>query len=902
MSQLNSDVIDTVRGLGISGRRGKTGRTGPMGVQADIGRDGFNGYLGVQGFRGNPAETHYTQNTYYVDGTYGGILPIVEQNLTVIHHFRLGDDDDVTAGTVLITGNTTIDIEGGADMTVNVLDDTSYATYSSDVPSSFPDGSLSIDFSPTSPGRVDRLENLQNPPDIIDNFCVEAWVKPRTTTATANGSEVVFRYGKSQFSGNGFGLQISRSGNGWAFDGANVGALESANNTLDLNTWQHIAITRDLSKNNYGTIYKNGVIIAGPSPTTPSSVASPTERISIAGTNNPDNDIRFKGSFDGLIAEVRMFTFTAGTFERGMLSFFNNYQPILTNILSPFKYIQDAINTASSGDKIIIQRGIYEETIVIDKDLTFNFKGSTLGSVNLVGSIITINNGAKVWIKGYPTIEGPSEAINISEGSMLYGKFKDINQKITTNDTGTIVDIDFRDINSAGITFESTDTTLRLRGRDMESVTSTSRVLDLNNSEALLKVRDLSSTSSSTARLYLENNSQCDIIFRDTSASFCCNGRSIEVQSGNLIAFCRKLERSNRGLWNIYVANGSANIKVMTMALIEQSPSFASVYIGPDGNINLSCYYIDEGNINARWLFHSVSSGNNLIKLNIQKVLCRSGNVFVNHTGTGETILDIDVTSLNPRFDDRTQETQINGHVTGNYSGFRLQESADGINSRDYDICEFNQLDKPFLFNWSTIIRPTTDVDTLFDIDGVNGMDLVLRIHKARGATDEITDLNLETEERTTGLIVMRGAGGKTTVEIDELENAKGGNGGFCAYMAGDQNSELHFKNCTLKSNSLCIGMEETGTGPADLQVAGKLFFHGSNTLIGNTGSFIGTDSSSFSTINADNGLRSVLINEGRLNMLTNVESTEPKGVAVKEPIAGPEGAKSISFDYSIVH
>lgn len=130
-----------------------------------------------------------------------------------------------------------------------------------------------------------------------DNFGVEAWARANGATGNA---QVVYN-GNSASSGFG----IFRAGTNWAFL---YGGVTLSGNAAVTGAWTHLAIVRDGGVNRF---YVNGSQVF-------SNTAAPNPP---AGTFNiGGNSFLATEFFDGLIDEVRLFTFAPGTFSPAQLN------------------------------------------------------------------------------------------------------------------------------------------------------------------------------------------------------------------------------------------------------------------------------------------------------------------------------------------------------------------------------------------------------------------------------------------------------------------------------------------------------------------------------------------------------------------------------------------------------
>ena len=132
--------------------------------------------------------------------------------------------------------------------------------------------------------------------NVIDNFGIEAWVKPRNGVT---GSHIIAYYGNPDSSG--WGLRVNNGAYQILFGGVifTPGAGSATNGV-----WTHVALVRN---NGVANCYVNGLSVAN----TGSAPSPPVGSFAVAsvpgggGTN----------WWDGEIDEVRFFTFTAGQFS-----------------------------------------------------------------------------------------------------------------------------------------------------------------------------------------------------------------------------------------------------------------------------------------------------------------------------------------------------------------------------------------------------------------------------------------------------------------------------------------------------------------------------------------------------------------------------------------------------------
>jgi len=202
---------------------------------------------------------------------------------TTVAWYRMGEDDPGAA-----SGNTANNpIE---DSSANGMDlwRTGPPTYSNDTPHA--GSTLSMDLEADNNHRFMRYGELTT---ATDNFGVEAWVKIESHPDTA------YRY---IFHNNKWGIGVQGGNFATHFDGRFVLAHTAA----PLGTWIHVAMVRDDGDNRFFT---NGVEVAFGNDSTP---GTPNGDVCIGGYGDA-NDI------DGMIDEVRVFTFNTGEFEVGDL-------------------------------------------------------------------------------------------------------------------------------------------------------------------------------------------------------------------------------------------------------------------------------------------------------------------------------------------------------------------------------------------------------------------------------------------------------------------------------------------------------------------------------------------------------------------------------------------------------
>lgn len=561
------------------------------------------------------------------------------------------------------------------------------------------------------------------------------------------------------------------------------------------------------------------------------------------------------------------------------------------SLINPYQTISQAITDANSGDKIIVHRGTYLENLSISKNLTIDFRGSTIGSLTQSGTTLVVaGSGIIVWIKGFPTILSNSIGVQISGGAEVYGKFKNIEASSLGVDISSgSADINFRDIdsgNSGNETFKITNGDVVACGRDLNKVNSSGRVLEITgSSNCNLHFRDL-------VKEVNTNNTQRNNLLISGGTTL-INCRDIYVSA--YLHFTGSTTLANLNFRDTFDSGTpflrQSGADVISVFRRKTNSTFGGNAIRLEGGGSMQLNF-DEIRVFDLGFFASNQSTN----LTIDSRYMRVGNDASINSTTGTHKINIDCTKY--------FQTPFNG----SFHLFDINPGTELV----FKVHHLNILNRGFRYFSGTKqqhikVDRFESNDSSFPMIVLDGGDDTFKVnyqgHKISGPV-VINDTTLTTSEDA---IINISGTTKAYFNVDKINNTSGAvNGGLALYFQGDdKNTEAHFWNTIFTSNSLAIALEETGTGtasPEDLNMAAKLFLHGSNTIIGGgeTGTFE-TDSTSIVTINPNNGNRAVLINEGRVNAATEFEIT-PKNTSVKEPIAGPEGAKNISIDYETLY
>ena len=208
--------------------------------------------------------------------------------VTNVAWYRLGENDPGAASGVIVTGSTT-NLMGFQNLIP--FGGPRYTNRFAIVAASQVGSRLSVNFNGTSQYLSNAVVSTA-----INNFCVEAWVKPN---ATENGNRTIVYNGIPTANGWGF---IQRGGT--EYMGSLGGMTAFGSGTAAAGTWTHLALVRD---NGTTTFYVNGVAsgtsLGNPTPATNSFMVGAHPQF-VANT-----------WFNGAVDEVRVFTFAPGQFS-----------------------------------------------------------------------------------------------------------------------------------------------------------------------------------------------------------------------------------------------------------------------------------------------------------------------------------------------------------------------------------------------------------------------------------------------------------------------------------------------------------------------------------------------------------------------------------------------------------
>jgi hypothetical protein len=208
-------------------------------------------------------------------------LPVRAAGVTIAQ-YRLGENDPGAAAG-LVGADPTLAAVGGPN-----LQRVGSPVYSASTPLSTSTLSMSFD------GIAARYTAGTVASYLTDNFAIEAWARADSTS-----SVVAIAYnGDSAFGGWG----LYQFGGSWAYlyGGVTVGPMVP----VTVGSWTHLAVVRNAGMT---TFYVNGVPVGAPEPTGPST---PVGGMAIGGNFRNASE-----NFNGLIDEVRIFTFAPGQFQ-----------------------------------------------------------------------------------------------------------------------------------------------------------------------------------------------------------------------------------------------------------------------------------------------------------------------------------------------------------------------------------------------------------------------------------------------------------------------------------------------------------------------------------------------------------------------------------------------------------
>jgi hypothetical protein len=287
--------------------------------------------------------------------------PAARAAITVLNYYRLGEDDPGAVNNGYMSRTT--DSVGTNDLTV--VGAPFWSTDVSTAASSHCASVFSFQFFSGGPyGITTKLTTVTN------NFGIEAWVKPNTTS----GTHCIAYNGNT--TANGWGLyQVGAN-----YYGSLGGLYYVGSGSVTLNGWTHLAL---VCSGGSAHLYTNGVLALGFFNTGVPSTPSGSFALG-AAPQSPASDI-----FAGEIDEVRVFTFASGQFSTSDL-LVNAALPPPT-ILSEAASGVDGYNATLNA--MIDPRG-QSSTVYFQLGTTTNY-GSFISTNNISGSV-TVPTGAVV--------------------------------------------------------------------------------------------------------------------------------------------------------------------------------------------------------------------------------------------------------------------------------------------------------------------------------------------------------------------------------------------------------------------------------------------------------------------------------------------------------------------------
>jgi fibronectin-binding autotransporter adhesin len=351
--------------------------------------------------------------------------------VTPIDYWRLGENDSgATNGSVI---STTIDIVGGKNLTA--LNAPVYTSSVSTAATAATGSTLGAAFN-----GVNQNVNLGAVlSTVTDNFGIELWAKPNTTTGTVgvayNGSS----------GGTGWGIYLQNGAYKGLFGG--VSLFGSAPATVG--QWDHIALVRN---NGTTTLYLNGVANASIG-NAPNTAASPFA----IGSNGTNGEF-----FNGAADETRVFTFSPGAFSTNDLLFNKRFTVYVDDAfttngasvdgdlgvvgtqtatvgINAFASISAAIDATSAGGTIIVNDGVYNQTATLDNGKTLRITPNGTAPSSVVINSLDAVAGTTINLQDGTLRLGDSTGNNTLAG-ILQGTGTLIKQGsdiLTLNTTGT---------------------------------------------------------------------------------------------------------------------------------------------------------------------------------------------------------------------------------------------------------------------------------------------------------------------------------------------------------------------------------------------------------------------------------------------------------------------------------
>lgn len=589
----------------------------------------------------------------------------------------------------------------------------------------------------------------------------------------------------------------------------------------------------------------------------------------------------------------------------------------------PYATIQNAIDAANNGDRIVVQHGVYDENLTIPTgiNLTIDFQGSTLGSTGSIGTKIGLTGTDTVLIiKECPTILSSDTCISVTNNATLSGEIGNVTSQngMALQVSESTVNANFGDVsggftgNSGATVYITNNSTVYSNFGTITAVVGASRVLLVEDGSTfysnLVDIIKEGSTLDTSAVTITGTGTNLKLTMRDTISA--ADTETITM-SNNSNMYVNARDVTNTGSGSALKINSNSNLHAFYQNITNTSSTNPTLSITSPANLKLHCQDIENqitGNISTgEWLNISGTgpTGAN-VTIDAANLTSVSGYRLLN-TGSGDVTnnfnLNFLVETLNASTNVNSGPYVENGNcVTVNGNKIDVLSTSGGTRA-----IYLNSFDQLASYNVSEVTSTNIDQATieLRGSTGSTGACFYYNNILTSGVT-QITDTGL-TGVQQSGVITVDG-----TVEAHLhstcIQNTNvTTNGGFAIYIGGDQTTQVSVYESIIQSNTLAVGLETNGmTGATGLNNGARYIVKGSNTVIGATGipsAFSGnTDSTTFVTVSSSRG--SNLITEGRLNLNVDLEgkTTDPKGLPVNEPIAPAAGAQDVDPLYYNAH
>lgn len=594
----------------------------------------------------------------------------------------------------------------------------------------------------------------------------------------------------------------------------------------------------------------------------------------------------------------------------------------------PFATIQAAINGATGGDRIEIQKGAYFENILINSGttLSIDFQGSLLGTTGATGNTLTISGmGTDVTIDGCPDITANTMdgvAVHIDSSAIVFGEFGNL-----SSNTGSAICV-------------SNSSDLSATCKNVTGETGNNPTIEISASTVHLQCDNIisSSSGSSAQAIRIISSGDLDITFNDLIKSGTGEAISIEsasdfngrfnniyktsgsdpvisMMTGNLVTFMgRGNDIIHSGTGSVIYLDNLSDLDNVFMGFFRDIINASSTNptitlgdgLGTNGSFVVHCRDIKNNvsgsNVsNGTWLEVSNPYESQVYSRYIDSV---SGFRF---NTTNSNISTFDIHYENEILRASTSSTSgpyIQSNHQGRITGKHLEAQSTTGGTRAIYLDEADEL---ICYNVDKVTSLNTEQPTIL-VDGAvgaagSGADFCIRGKLVTGYTS-LGSTGLTGTNSEQGVITVRDTC-QSYFHTDTIVNLNtSSNGGFSVIVGGDETTEAHIYDSQIKSNTLAIGLEHDGsmglTGASGTVTNGsRLYMYGSNLVVGaETSTGFNTDSTTVCTINSGN--QANLVNLGKLKLNTDIEGngSNPKSNPVIEPVPGPSGSKDVNSLY----